>query len=257
MRGMTAYARVERRSKDLYLDIIIRSTNSKYLEVITHLPLENLFLEEPIKKEVQKELARGRVEVHVFVRAKPRQHLVIDDGLLFQYFRKIKQISRQVGVSCSPSVESLLMLPGVINLQTESGGDSRLILSAFKECLKKLIQFKKKSGAAIRREIIKNVNRIAVKLKNIERIKPAVDSTTEKDIDEEITLLKFYLTRLRRLVSVRRDTPVGKQLDFLTQEILRELNAAASKTKKKKISWWLVETKAYLERIREQVQNVE
>jgi len=84
----------------------------------------------------------------------------------------------------------------------------------------------------------------------------ALEEST-KDIEEEITLILFYINKLQKLVSTKKESFKGKAIDFLTQEILRELNAASSKTKIKRISWWLVETKSFLERIREQAQNIE
>ena len=85
---------------------------------------------------------------------------------------------------------------------------------------------------------------------------PAAEENNKEDIDEEISLLTFYAKKLEKEISSKQDSK-GKAIDFLTQEILRELNAASSKTKKPVLASLIVESKSYLERIREQAQNIE
>ena len=97
---------------------------------------------------------------------------------------------------------------------------------------------------------------------NIESIKKAVPAPVKEvngkeDINEEISLASFYLNKLDKTINAKTEKPKGKSLDFLTQEILRELNSASSKTKNRNIAPLIVESKNYLERIREQAQNVE
>jgi len=258
MRGMTSYSWAERRGKNFSLEVTLRSINSKYLEIFTNLPGEKIFLEELIKKEIKKRFNRGRIDIYFSLHCQPKQRLIIDEGLLSQYYSQIQKIARKFKMSQENSVKNLFLLPGLIQLEAKKYIDNRLILSAFKEGLTKLIAFKEKEGALIKKAMIKHLKSIKDNMRKIRMTKvPLALEESTKDIEEEITLILFYINKLQKLVSTKKESFKGKAIDFLTQEILRELNAASSKTKIKRISWWLVETKSFLERIREQAQNIE
>lgn len=258
MKGMTSYARASRRKKDCYLEVTLRSTNSRYLEIFTHqLPSEKIFLEEEIRKEVKKRINRGRIEIYFFFQTRPQQRLCIDKGLLSQYCAQAKKFAQQFNTPRNNFLQNALMLPGVIHLEEKKRIDGSLILPAIREGLYKLVVFKAKEGALIKKEIVKNLIKIEKNMVRIKTNAPKRPKNSYKDIEEEISLISFYTNKLKKIIFLNKNVSKGKKLDFLTQEILRELNAASSKTKAKRISWWLVETKTFLERIREQAQNIE
>lgn len=259
MRGMTSYARAERRKGTLYFEVILRSLNSKYLEIYIHqMPLEKIFLEEAIKKEIKKKINRGRVEVYFVFRSRPRTKLNIDKDLLHQYCVQTKKISAELNIPKSDFLGDILSLPGVIHLEEKNTIDNNLIFSAVKKALTRLLIFKETEGALIRKEMLKNISGIKENAKKIrERNSSPAANGSSKDIEEEMSLILFYASKLEKVIHSRAGSVKGKTLDFLTQEVLRELNAASSKTKTKQASWWLLEAKTFLERIREQAQNVE
>lgn len=260
MRGMTSYAQAQRKRNGLHLNVTIRSGNSRYLEVMVHqLPPEKIILEEIIKKEIKRRITRGRIEVYFFLKHTPRQRLSIDKSLLTQYNRHIKTLKSDLRIPEANLISNFLFLPGIIHLEEKRDINDKIILSAFKEALSQLIAFKEKEGAVIKAEVKKHLKQIrqnTLRIKNLKKPKKE-NNGSNKDIAEEISLISFYANKLSKLLHTKKEEPKGKLIDFLTQEILRELNAAASKTKGKNISWWLVETKNYLERIREQAQNIE
>lgn len=258
MRGMTSYARAERRGEGLYCELVVRSINSRYLEVYTRLPTEAGFLEEAFKKDIKKRITRGRIEVHVYLEIQPKQRLTLDKNLLFQYYHQMQIIARKLGSTQKIDTNNLLLLPGIIHLQERRHVDNRLIISVFKKALDHLIAFKEKEGALIKKEIVKNLKKIKTNVRYIKaNTRPSLEDETSKDIAEEIALILFYVNKLEKLALSKKHGACGKTIDFFTQEILRELNAASSKSKKKNISWRLVEMKRFLERIREQAQNIE
>ncbi|MCM8773355.1 MAG: DUF1732 domain-containing protein, partial [Candidatus Omnitrophica bacterium] len=170
----------------------------------------------------------------------------------------IRKIEKMLHISHTSIVNNLLLLPGIIRIEEEDRDDT-VILSVFKEALDKLVASKKKQGEAIKKEIIKNLKKI---FSNIERIKKvkfphSEEENGNKDIAEEIALISFYINKLEKTIFSNSQGVKGKEIDFLTQEILRELNSASSKIKMTKVAWWLVRAKSYLERIREQAQNIE
>ena len=108
--------------------------------------------------------------------------------------------------------------------------------------------------------MLKNLKRLKENMAQVKKHKPPPQKTennNKEDIDEEVSLISFYINKLESQVNSSKADPKGKAMDFLTQEILRELNSASSKTKRKIVSSLIVESKTYLERIREQAQNIE
>ena len=260
MRGMTSYAQTQRKGKGFNLEVVLRSTNSKYLEIFTHqLPLEKIYLEEVIKKEVQKKIYRGRVEIYFFSRGHPPQKVVIDKNILSQYSRHAEDIAKKFKVSKEILLRNFLMLPGIIRLEDKGTVGDEMILSAVREGLKKLLAFREKEGARIEKEIVKNVHAIEKSAKNIKDRTDSLKSEQDgyKDIAEEMSLILFYINKLKKVVASKTNTPQGKAVDFLAQELLRELNTASSKIKTQVMSGWLLEAKNALGRIKEQAQNIE
>jgi len=155
-------------------------------------------------------------------------------------------------------MSALFNLPQVISWSEKKTQD-QFLLSAAQDAVKKLLCFKEKQGEVIKKDMLKNLKYLK---KNIELIKSrnprTIQSETGKeDINEEVSLASFYVADLEKKIHVQKMLSKGKSIDFLTQEILRELNSASSKTKDRITAPLLVESKNYLDRIREQAQNVE
>ena len=163
--------------------------------------------------------------------------------------------------SISPQVNltDVVNLPQAIYWEQRISSDRSLIIPALKEALNKLLEFKAKQGQIIRKEMLANLKKLEKNLAQIKKDKPLIGAMEngKEDIDEEISLSAFYLSKLKGKIDGKSHAPKGKAIDFLTQEILRELNAASSKTKKKQPALMIVEAKNYLERVREQAQNIE
>jgi len=258
MRIMTGCAWGEKKKGKLTVKVILRSLNSKHLEIfVRQLPGEKLFIEEEIRKRISNHISRGRIEVYIFSNSFLRKQVYINEDLLKQYISQIKKASKGLKLATDFKLQDFISLPGVISLQEKNISDSDLILASLKEAIAKLIEFKEKGGEVVKKEIKKNVERLKENVKKINALKPKLFFDVKEDIDEEISLITFYIDKLEKEINSQRNHFQGKTLDFLTQEILRELNAASSKTKNIKLSFLIVEMKSYLERIREQVQNIE
>lgn len=156
-------------------------------------------------------------------------------------------------------MSDILNLPQVVSWEQRSKSDEALILSVVREALDQLLRFKEKEGRIIKKEMKDNLLKLRSNVEKIKKQKPKVNEIEngKEDIDEEISLISFYIGKLENKINTKKLTPQGKPADFLIQEILRELNAASSKTKRKNPALLIVEGKNYLERIREQAQNIE
>jgi uncharacterized protein YicC (UPF0701 family) len=254
---MTAYASLYKRKGNRVLRIILRSLNFKYLDIYIHnLPIENILLEEKIKKEIKKKILRGKIEVFILYNIKERG-ISINENILLNYLHRLIKLTKKYNSSLYFDIAHLFNLPGVISRQ-EKRIDENFIISGVREGIHKLIRFKEREGRLIKKEINKNLKDLE---KNIERIKKNLPYVSKKennqeDIAEEISLISFYINELEKKINLNIILK-GKSIDFLTQEILRELNSASSKIKNKKLAGLIIEAKNHLERVREQAQNIE
>ncbi len=260
MRSMTAYASVYKQKGVQTAQAVLRSANFKYLDVFTHgLSPEDILLEERIKREVKKIAYRGKVEVFIFTTKPPAKNVHIDEATVARYISQIKALSRKYKFKYDIKLSDVLNLPQAVSWEQKTKSDYKFVMSTFKDALEKFVEFKKREGRVIQKEMLNNLGKLKNNVGKMKKKKPKVkkEENGKEDIDEEISLMSFYINKLGEKIKLKKNGPLGKSIDFLTLEILRELNAASSKTKKKTLAILIVEAKNYLERIREQAQNVE
>ncbi|MBU2043882.1 MAG: DUF1732 domain-containing protein [Candidatus Omnitrophica bacterium] len=260
MKSMTAYAACHKRKESQTVQIVLRSMNFKYLDIsVRNLPAEDILLEEEIKREVKKSIFRGKLEVFIFLTGAQSRKVSINEKVVLKYLSQIKSLARKHAVRAEVNITDLVSLPQAVYWEQRISSDRSLIMPAVKETLRKLLEFKEKEGRIIRKEMLENLKKLAANMAQAKKHKPLISAMEngKEDIDEEISLSAFYLSKLKGKINSKNQAPKGKAIDFLTQEILRELNAASSKTKKKIPALMIVEAKNYLERVREQAQNIE
>lgn len=259
MISMTGYAHALRRTGIQEVEVILRAHNYKYLEVtVRNLPQDKILLEEKIKKEVGKYINRGKLEVFIFVRGTVQGDVCVNEAVIAKYVRQVKLLAKKYGLEQGISVRDMLSLPHVIGWRERKGQEENIIFPAVQAGVRALLEFKRKEGNSIKKEMLANLHKLKINVAKIKAGKPGADNEGEKeDIDEEISLMLFYIEKLEKLIESIKSGPKGKSIDFLVQEILRELNTSSSKTRKVALSSMIVESKNYLERIREQAQNVE
>ncbi|MFO8052903.1 MAG: DUF1732 domain-containing protein [Candidatus Omnitrophota bacterium] len=260
MRSMTAYSAAEKGTKNTKTKIVLRSLNYKYLDVtVYNFPQQFLVLEEKIKEEIKKNITRGKVEVYFYQNNKDTGEFSVNKKEFGRYVKQIKSLANQFGLEKKISPLEILNLPGVVSNSRKNNISKAQVTSAVKNSLDKLVSFKKEKGQAIKKEISKNLFLLDNNIAKIKKTKkrPLKETDGKEDIEEELSLIGFYSQKLKKIISKKKQRRKGKAIDFLTQEILRELNAASSKTRKKTLANLIVESKNYLGRIREQAQNIE
>ena len=260
MKSMTAYASAQKTASGQSVQIAMRSLNFKYLDIsIRNLPIEDILLEEEIKRQIKKKINRGKVEVFVFLSKGQGKKIQINEDVVAKYISRAKSLAKKYKLDSSLKITDIFNLPQVTSCQQRTKDSQGIISLTLKEALTKLIEFKKKEGIVIKKEMLKNLSKLNRNALRIKKEKPKARDTEngKEDIDEELSLMAFYIGKLAMKINSNKHQLKGKSIDFLTQEILRELNAASSKTKKKIPALLIVEAKNYLERIREQTQNIE
>ena len=256
MRSMTGYSYIEDSSKNI--QITMRSLNFKYLDVVINTNSnQNILLEEKIKEKIKKLISRGKVEVYIYFKNNTK-NIKINKKILEKYIFEIKSLAKEYGLEYDLKLNNLLGLDGVVH--KEEIKSEELILPLLDEALRKLLDFKEKAGEDIRLNMLENFNKIKENILKIKKIHPDKKNLKEDnkdDISEEISLIGFYIEKLNKIINSKKEEPKGKIIDFLTQELLRELNTASSKIINKEIANLVLESKILIDRIREQAQNIE
>lgn len=273
------------------ISVEIKSVNGKFCEVKPRLPRELSSLEPIIARRVKDALARGTVDV--FVRRCSPEGLVaepkVDTALVAAYVVRLKQAARDAGIDDTLGIRDLLGLEGVATLgerPPDLAVAERVLLQALSVALERLVEVRAREGEALKSDLSERVRLLRTHVHAISelaeeatdayrtRLKQrltdlAADVTLDpgrleqevviaadrSDVTEELTRLGVHLDELERLLAL--DEPVGRRLDFLIQEVNREINTTGSKSQSTDIARLVVELKAESERLREQVQNVE
>ena len=285
---MTGYGTGEYRSQDFIITVEIKSYNNRYLDIShTVNPLLSSF-EEYIDSEIKKVCRRGHLDVSVYLKTlKSHEALSVDTNLLLEYKKAFDTISYYVEGK-EPTVFNYASIEGIIN--TVSSSDSSIykegVECALSDALKMLGEAKRREGEGTKKDLEKlgrkfedSLSVILSKRNEMEEYFKEVLLTKYEEllgekgrddprflsevaallvkysINEECSRLKVHLERYHELLS--SDEAVGKELDFLCQEMNREINTTASKSQMVEINLAVVSMKDALEDIREQVRNIE
>ncbi len=289
---MTGYGRSTWEEGTFTIDAEIRTVNSRYLNIITKLPAEIFSWEPQIKKIMGESLTRGSVNIIIsYVDSSKRNFPVIDKDLLLFYYKSLKKIAIEAGDQV-PSIASFLNLPGVINIDNMPPCISQekweKIREVFLKALSNMEKMRQEEGEYLRKEIEQYCLEIEKKINRIEELAPSVYeyylekikskilefSRHEKveipeesilkeiaqlfeknDITEEIVRFKSHVVQFKATMNWKEAN--GKKLEFLLQEMLREITTISSKINNKECSTLVVDLKSLLEKIREQIQNIE
>lgn len=292
MRSMTGYGTARVQTKDVTVEVSIRAVNGRFLESRFHLPREFVSFEGELKKIMAQTLLRGTVDIFVSRRVKNisgKAQMIVNDALAKKYFSAYKHISKELGLPFQVHLEVLARLPEVIKVEETYEiftGEDKLLKKAFTQACKKCDQERIREGKALRWDLegllaslekqVKNISelrgeantqlqdryeqKIRARLKGTEidpaRLSQEIVIQLEKaDINEELSRLGEHIKNYRQMVASPQAE--GKKLDFYTQELLREVNTIGSKSQIAKITQSVVEAKTLIERLREQVQNVQ
>ncbi|KYG64898.1 hypothetical protein AZI86_11910 [Bdellovibrio bacteriovorus] len=292
MKSMTGYGTARVQSKDVTVEVSIRAVNGRFLEPRFHLPREFVAFESDLKRILSQTLLRGTIDIFVSRRVKnsaSKAQMSINDALAKKYLTAYKHLSKELAVPFQVHLEVIARLPEVIKVEETYelfAGEEKTLKRAFTEACKKCDAERAREGKSVRKDLEKllgtlekqvkiisdlrgeaNVQlqekfeqKIRARLKGNEidptRLSQEIVIQLEKaDINEELSRLSEHIKNYRQLIGSQRAE--GKKLDFYTQELLREVNTIGSKSQVAKITQAVVEAKTLIERLREQVQNVQ
>lgn len=269
----------------------VRSVNHKYCDIRLRLPKELLAFESRAQNLIRARVARGRIDLSIELHAAPGAvpKPEVDEPLAAAYFSGISAVATRLGLAEGPSIDLIAGLPGVVRAPDRSlelEAYESALEGAVKSALDELDGMRAREGAALSAELARLLESIEAEVDGITRETPVAnrqrrDRLEERlrellegssadpirvaqevailvdrsDVTEEIARLRSHVEQSRRLLAAPE--PVGRKLDFLLQEMHREANTIGSKSGSAVLSHMVVDLKSALERMREQVQNVE
>ena len=291
IKSMTGYGKSEQTIDSLNVTVEIKSVNHRYFEFSARVPREYGFLEEKLKKYCNSLITRGKVECYVSVEDLEEREMEVNvnETLAAGYVKALKELSERFGLKDDISAVTLSRYPDVITLHKASE-DEELIWNAVKTvaetAVSKFIEMRETEGSKLRGDILSRADYIIECVEFIEDRSPETvreyneklkqrmkellgDAAVDEQrllneaaiyadkiaVDEETVRLRSHISQLREFMN--SSEAIGRKLDFLVQEINREANTIGSKAQDVDIAKKVIAIKAEVEKIREQVQNIE
>lgn len=291
VRSMTGFGRAQLSVEGFNITVEIKSVNHRYFEFSAKMPRVYSFLEEKIKSFLSSEISRGKVECALQIETTADESVVVsvNEPLAKGYVNALQTLSEMFSLSSDASALSIARFPDVLSVTKAPVDEDKLwcgVEEALRQVLAQFIEMREREGEKLKNDvlsradiIISNVEFIeerspeTVKLYNeklLERMRSVLGDAQVDEarilteaavyadkvaVAEETVRLRSHIDQLRTMLS--SDQAIGRKLDFLVQEINREANTIGSKAQDIDIARRVIDIKAEVEKIREQIQNIE
>jgi uncharacterized protein (TIGR00255 family) len=288
---MTGFGRSQIRGQGYVVSCEMRGVNHRFLDVHIRTSRRYSILEEKVKEEIKNQLTRGRIEISLTIEKTDdsRRAIKVDKGLALAYYNYLKELAENLNISPEISVIDVFRLPEVFSLEDEEENLEmvwQVVKEAIGQALTSLIEMRTREGINLTRDILARNEGILRAVENLEARSPLVvqeyqtklksritemlanEAVDEQrilqeaalfadriNVTEELVRLKSHVMHLEELMNSNES--VGRKCDFLVQEMFREINTVSSKANDLEMNRVVVEVKAELEKIREQMQNIE
>ena len=291
IRSMTGYGRDQQLLHGRSITVEIRSVNHRYFEFSCRAPRGCAFLEDRLKRSLQSAISRGKVEVSLTLQTIESRHtsVAVDHALAGQYLAALRALGEEYSLPDDLTLSSVARLPDVFTLCRDEKDEEELaadVLQVLQNALDRFVAMREAEGERLRADVLSRVVTMEEHLSFVEERSPqtvmeyrarltakltellngavpdearilteAAIVADRLAVDEETVRLRSHFAQLRRIMESTE--PVGRKLDFLVQEMNRETNTIGSKCSDTAIAGHVVEMKSEIEKIREQIQNIE
>ena len=289
---MTGFSRHENQNENLTCKVEIRSVNNRFIDINTRLPKSLAPLELPLKKMVKSKCARGSFDISIAIEKNGDSEANLEVApnlpLATEYLNAFKNIQEGLGLKGEIDINTILSQRDVVKPELKKVEDSseEIVLQTVDKTLTDLVKMREEEGENLEKDILNQISSIKALGKLIstkqsitvqefqDKLKEKIQSLTTGieidpariaqesalladrcDVTEELVRLESHLDQFNKLVASHE--PQGRKLEFLTQEINREVNTMGSKTIDLEVSKAVIEMKSCLEKIREQLANIE
>ncbi len=291
VKSMTGYGRASETLNSRGITVEVRSVNHRYLDCTVKSPRAYAFLDEKLKTCLSEFVARGKVDIYVSIDNSDSANVSVslNESLLNGYFDVFEKLNTQYGVNKDVSVSEIIRIPDVLVIEKQEDDEEELsadVLSVLRNALTEHNEMRRKEGSRLAADILSRLEIIENLARTVEERSPkCVEEYREKlelrmreilesvavdqqrilteaaifadkiAVDEETVRLHSHISQF--LDMLKGGGAVGRKLDFLVQELNREVNTIGSKANDLEITSIVVDIKAEIEKIREQVQNIE
>jgi len=289
---MTGYGRSAKENRNCQVTVEMKVVNHRFCEISIRMPRQLFFLEDRMKKVISRYVKRGKVDVFLNLNGEGivKRSLAVDWDLFHQYQKIYEQMLESTNSSGTFPVEQLLLHDEIITVKESddlSEEFETMVQSAVEEAAVQLIAMRDREGKELHNDIVQRLSRLTEAVEDLRKLAPKVQDeyrdrlmkkvegftkshldidqsrlltevavfADKSDIEEELTRIDSHVKQFLEVLN--EANVVGRKLDFLVQELNRETNTIGSKANHLEISQIVVNVKAELEKIREQVQNVE
>ncbi len=292
IKSMTGYGRAEITDEQKRIVIEVKAVNQRFLDFNIRMPRRFICLEDKVRKTIQERVFRGHIDVFITVESVGSQtkNIKVDKALAQAYYREISELQEELGIARSLDIKGLISLPDVFKVE-EPEEDTDLfwqeyLQPALESAVDALVKMRELEGQKLLQDIKGNLRNIEEGREKIAFLAPGVvteyqerlenklkdmlsdteiDSSriltetaifaSKVDINEELVRLDSHLHQFEACLT--KDEPIGRKLDFINQEMAREINTIGSKANNQQITSLVVDLKGEAEKIKEQVQNIE
>ncbi len=291
IKSMTGYGSAKGTAQELEITVELKSVNNRYLDTSVRMPRSFLFAEDAVKSAVQSHISRGKVDVFVSVDSSgvEEMNVKVNEALLKGYMTAISHISAEYKLPNDMSAMSVSRFPDVLEVEkkdVDSDAISEAIAAVTEQALNDFDDMRIREGEKLKEDVLRRLHTIDALVTAIEEKAPKtvedyrsrlyqkmaeVLDTAGIDenrilaeaaifadhiaVDEETVRLRSHMAQLETMMN--GSSPIGRKIDFLIQEFNREANTIGSKCQNSEIAHTVVDLKSEIEKIREQIQNIE
>jgi len=291
IRSMTGYGSAKGKAGDLEITAEVKSVNNRYLDTSVRMPRSFLFAEDAVKAAVQKHISRGKVDVFISVDSSAANNMTVkvNEGLLKGYLDAIRHISEEYSLTNDLTAVSVSRFPDILSVEKadlDADAISAGIAAVAEQALCDFDAMRLREGEKLCSDVLSKLETIESLVTVVEKESPKTveayrnrlrEKMTELlgtagidenrilaeaaiyadhiAVDEETVRLRSHMSQLRSML--KGASPIGRKIDFLIQEFNREANTIGSKCQNSDIAHVVVDLKSEIEKIREQIQNIE
>ena len=291
IKSMTGFGAGDAETADFKVHIEVKAVNQRFLETNYHMPYSMNMFENQLTKKIKEYASRGKLDINIhFQDLRDKAVTVkVDKGLVAAYGQALQEISSQLELSAPVTAAQIASYPDVLKLNEENAdleAAQPVLMQAMEQALESFVAMREAEGQNIQRDLLARIGTLENFVGELEKLAPEIVATyrqrlenllreylAKEDIEEsriiqevalftdkvnyteETVRLRSHFDQFRQIITAGE--PVGRKLDFLIQEMNREINTVASKANSAGAAQFVVDVKSEIEKIREQIQNIE
>ena len=262
LKSMTGFGAGAAEDDSYRVLIEVKSVNQRYLEIGFHMPHKIDAFAEGMKKKIKEYVSRGKLDVNVSLTEKKdkTQSVRVDKNLAIAYHKALNELSDLLHLPRPDDITQVAAFPDIIKVEDNEEsfeGLEAVLAEAMDEALRNLTHMREEEGANLKQDFIDRLERMENMVEKIAGLAPQIVAAYRERLQKTLgELLSAEEIDQNRIIQ-ESDEPVGRKLDFLIQEMNREINTTASKANNAEAAQIVVDVKSEIEKLREQIQNLE